>query len=67
MSFCSDVWCGGSSLKSSFPSIFHLALKKNRLAADHVIRESDPSWNLFLRRLNDWEVEEVARLLLRLD
>ena len=50
---------------SSYPSLFNLALNKEATVADIWDRgEGVGCWSpTFLRPLNDWEIEEMARFL----
>ena len=50
---------------SSYPSLFNLALNKEATVADIWDRDEGAGcWSpTFLRPLNDWEVEEMARFL----
>ena len=65
INFWKDVWCGGEALCAMFPSLYNLALNKEARVAD--IWESGNGagcWSpTFLRSLNDWEIEEMARFL----
>ncbi|WJZ95322.1 hypothetical protein VitviT2T_014100 [Vitis vinifera] len=63
--FWKDIWCGNTPLCEAFPSLFDLAGSKDAWVTDYW----DPmgevgGWTpLFLRPFNNWEVEEVERLL----
>ena len=63
INFWKDVWCGEEALCSKYPSLFNLALNKEAKIADIWDRDSGGgNWApTFLRPLNDWEIEEVAR------
>ena len=63
INFWKDVWCGEKALCSKYHSLFNLALNKEAKIADIWDRDSgDGNWApTFLRPLNDWEIEEVAR------
>ncbi|RVX19928.1 hypothetical protein CK203_004741 [Vitis vinifera] len=64
--FWNDIWCGNFALCNSFPSLYAFASSKEA----RVVELWDPSgeegvWSpSFSRPFNDWEVEEVERLLL---
>ena len=66
MKFWKDNWCGNLALCNSFPSLYAFASSKEAW----VVEFWDPSgeegvWSLsFSRPFNDWEVEEVEKLLL---
>lgn len=59
------LWCTHVLLALLFPSCYSLAQNKWGSVKDHMIRSIVLcSWNLSPRRnLNDWEVEEMGRLL----
>ena len=60
------MWCDEEALSFVFPSLFTLAAQKDVMVADlwDCSRE-EGRWSLiFLRSLNDWELEEVERFLL---
>ena len=65
INFWKDVWCGEEALCSRYPSLFNLALNKEAKITDIWDRDRGAgSWSpTFLRPLNDWEIEEVARFL----
>lgn len=67
--FWPDVWCSREPLRDLFPACFSLASSKDGTVAEHLIRLSVfCSWDLKpMRNLNDWEVEEMGRLLDVLD
>lgn len=60
--FWEDVWIGSTNLKSRFPSLYNLSLKKEA----HIQDFGNPlsgDWNLHLRRrLNDEETLEFAMM-----
>ncbi|RVW13059.1 hypothetical protein CK203_101931 [Vitis vinifera] len=64
--FWKDNWCGNFALCNSFPSLYAFASYKEAW----LVELWDPSgeegvWSpKFSRPFNDWEVEEVERLLL---
>lgn len=62
--FWMDLWCTSEPLNILF-SCFNLALAKNGLVQDHMIRSRVfCSWDLKPRRnLNDWEIEEMGCLM----
>ena len=60
-----DSWCGEIVLCNAFPTLFNLGAHKDAKVADvwDSSRE-ERGWSpIFLRHLNDWEVEEVERFL----
>ena len=61
-----DTWCGNTPLCEAYPSLFDLAVSKDARVADCWDSMGEVGgWNpRFLRPFNDWEVEEVERLLL---
>ena len=63
--FWKDNWCGNSTLCNSFPSLYAFASYKEAWIEemwDHSGGEG--VWSpRFSRPFNDWEVEEVERLL----
>ena len=65
ISFWNDVWCGEEALSLMFPNLFRLTAQKNARMADLWDWDSgDGGWNpIFLRSFNDWEMEDVDRLL----
>ncbi|RVW20629.1 4-hydroxy-tetrahydrodipicolinate reductase 2, chloroplastic [Vitis vinifera] len=68
--FWRDRWCGDSPLCVSFPSLFALSIDKGAWVADIWDPLAEGGWGgwnpYFSRVFNDWEVEEVERLLERL-
>ena len=64
--FWKDNWCGNFALCNTFPSLYAFASYKEAW----LVELWDPSgeegvWSpKFSRPFNDWEVEEVERLLL---
>ena len=65
--FWKDKWCGDDQLCTSFPSLFAISLDKEAWVADVWSHSGGGVWApRFSRRINDWEVIEVERLLLRL-
>lgn len=65
VSFWHDRWCERVCLRTLFPGCYVIAGNKRGTVADHMIRsKSLCSWNIQPRRnLNDWEIEEMGRLL----
>ena len=65
INFWKDAWCGEEALCVKYPVLFNLALNKEAKVAD--MWESNGGvggWSpIFLRALNDWEIEEMARFL----
>ena len=65
--FWKDKWYGDDTLCTSFPSLFVISLAKEAWVEDMWSHARGGVWALrFSRRLNDWEVFDVERLLLRL-
>jgi hypothetical protein len=62
ISFWEDVWCGESSLKDTFPSLFNISRFREATIADNVEYSNGfAQWNIvFTRLLHDWEVEILA-------
>ena len=66
VSFLKDKWCGTSPLSEAFPSLFALTTSKEAWVKEVWIAEGERrgSWTpIFNRPFNDWEMEEVGRLL----
>ncbi|WJZ95377.1 hypothetical protein VitviT2T_014152 [Vitis vinifera] len=64
--FWKDKWCGTSPLSEAFPSLFSIAKSKEAWVNEVWTAEGDRrgSWTpTFNRPFNDWELEEVGRLL----
>ena len=64
--FWKDKWCGTSPLSEAFPSLFSIATSKEAWVNEVWTAEGDRrgSWTpTFNRPFNDWELEEVGRLL----
>ncbi|RVW39723.1 LINE-1 reverse transcriptase-like [Vitis vinifera] len=64
--FWKDKWCGTSPLREAFPSLFSIATSKEAWVNEVWTAEGDRrgSWTpTFNRPFNDWELEEVGRLL----
>ena len=65
--FWEDKWCGDDKLCSLFPSLYAISLDKEAWVADVWSHSGGGVWApRFSRSINDWEVIEVERLLLRL-
>ncbi|RVW63178.1 putative mitochondrial protein [Vitis vinifera] len=64
--FWKDTWYENTPLCEAYPSLFDLAVSKDARVADCWDSMGEVGgWNpRFLRPFNDWEVEEVERLLL---
>ncbi|RVW89101.1 putative ribonuclease H protein [Vitis vinifera] len=64
--FWNDNWCGNFSLSNLFPSLYAFASIKEAWLEELWDHSGDEGvWNpSFSRSFNDWEVEEVERLLL---
>ncbi|KAJ9707156.1 hypothetical protein PVL29_002241 [Vitis rotundifolia] len=64
--FWNDNWCGNFSLSNLFPSLHAFASCKEAWLVELWDHSGDEGvWNpSFSRSFNDWEVEEVERLLL---
>lgn len=59
--FWNEHWVGDDSLGVLFPHLYTLSLQRNSYVAQVW---SLQGWNLLCRRvLNDWEVDEISRLL----
>ena len=65
INFWKDVWCGKEALCVRYPVLFNLALNKEAKVADMWDSEGGAGgWSpTFIRALNDWEIEEMARFL----
>ena len=65
--FWKDKWCGDDPLCIFFPSLFAISLAKEAWVEDVWSHSRGGVWApRFSRRLNDWEVFDVERFLLRL-
>ena len=65
--FWKDKWYGDDTLCTSFPSLFVISLAKEAWVEDVWSHSGGGVWApRFSRRLNDWEVFDVERFLLRL-
>ncbi|WKA09120.1 hypothetical protein VitviT2T_026797 [Vitis vinifera] len=70
VSFWKDKWCRTTLFCEAFPSLFALATSKEAWVNEVWIAEGERrgSWTPhFNRPFNDWEMEEVGRLLCCLD
>ncbi|KAJ9682276.1 hypothetical protein PVL29_018248 [Vitis rotundifolia] len=70
VSFWKDKWCGTTPLCEVFPSLFALTISKEARVNEVWTAEGERggSWTpRFNRPFNDWELEEVERLLCCLD
>ena len=70
VSFWKDKWCGISPLCEAFPSLFTIAMSKEAWVNEVWTTEGERrgSWTpTFNKSFNDWEMEEVGRLLFWLD
>ena len=65
INFWKDVWCGEEALCVRYLVLFNLALNKEAMVADMWDSGGGTGcWSsTFLRPLNDWEIEEMARFL----
>ena len=62
-----EKWCGDDKLCALFPSLYAISLDKKAWLADEWSHFGGGVWApRFSRRINDWQVIEVERLLLRL-
>lgn len=63
--FWEDTWCCPRLLREEVLSISNIDLAKEASVAECWIREGDSgNWNVPLRRrLNDWEIEDMIKLL----
>ena len=62
------VW--SEPLATEFMEIFSIAGLKNGMIKVHLLRVEDVllvGWTLFLRGINDWEMETLTTLTSRLD
>ena len=65
--FWKDRWCGDDPLCICFPSLFAISLAKEAWVEDVCSHFGGGVWiPRFSRWLNDWEVFDVERFLLRL-
>ncbi|KAF5467451.1 hypothetical protein F2P56_017276 [Juglans regia] len=66
--FWHDLWCGDSSLKLDFPSLFRIARDQNAAVGNSFCCiDNNTQWNvIFIRDVNDWEVDDVKAFLERL-
>ncbi|RVW92939.1 Transposon TX1 uncharacterized 149 kDa protein [Vitis vinifera] len=68
--FWKDKWCGTNPLCEAFPSLFSLATSKEAWVNEVWTAERDRrgSWTpTFNKSFNDWDMEEVGRLLCYLE
>ena len=65
ISFWKDTWCVEEALCLSFPSLFNLAaFKEARVENVWDSSREEGGWTpVFLRPLNDWELDEVTSFL----
>ena len=63
--FWKDAWSGEEAISISYPSLFALAANKEASVADVWEPSSERGgWTpCFFRPFNDWEVEEIQKLL----
>jgi hypothetical protein len=68
VSFWHDWWCGDKSLKQCFPVLFSIVRNKDAMVANNLVAQhGDIQWNvLFMRPVQDWEIEIVHFLFARL-
>ncbi|KAF5463697.1 hypothetical protein F2P56_013842 [Juglans regia] len=66
--FWHDLWCGNTVLKLEFPALFRIARDQNAAVCDlYCSSNNKVEWNvIFNRDVNDWEVDEVKALLVKL-
>ncbi|KAJ9706265.1 hypothetical protein PVL29_001676 [Vitis rotundifolia] len=70
VSFWKNKWCGTTLFCEPFPSLFAIATSKEAWVNEVWIGEGERRGNWtpsFNRPFNDWEMEEVGRLLCCLD
>ena len=70
VSFWKDKWCGTTPFFEAFPSLFALATSKEAWVNEVWTTEGERGGNWtprFNRPFNNWEMEEVGRLLCCLD
>ncbi|GMP95492.1 hypothetical protein CsSME_00044522 [Camellia sinensis var. sinensis] len=62
--FWHEKWCGATSLKNKFPTLFTLSSAKSGSLHFFYARKSSPNgWNLlYIRPLYAWELADEARL-----
>lgn len=66
--FLENLWCGDVPLKLGFCAINNLALNKSRTIVENFDYLGGRGWTHRLRRsLNDWEFEDLERLLRRIN
>lgn len=66
--FWEDIWCGDIPLKVELNGIYSLVVNKYGSVADNFEFGDGGGWISCLRKnFNDWEFEELARLLRRLE
>ncbi|KAG2682775.1 hypothetical protein I3843_10G000300 [Carya illinoinensis] len=63
-----DLWCGVSPLKQDFPSRFRIARDQNAAVGKSFCGiDNNIQWNvIFIRDVNDWEVDDVKAFLERI-
>jgi len=56
------LWCGDTTLKVTFPTLFGIARVKDTVVADNLEFLSDSNqWNVsFTRKAHDWEVDDFV-------
>ena len=55
------MWCGGSSLKEAFPSLYNMASVKNASIAANMDYSSGPlQWISFICVVHNWEGDVLA-------
>ncbi|RVW90897.1 Urease [Vitis vinifera] len=66
--FWSDQWCGNERLSHAFPQLYEMAVNKNATVNEMWDHSNGPGgWNLrFHRDFNDWEMDMIRGLLIRL-
>ena len=63
--FWEDKWCGEIPLCDQFPTLYAMATSKgDKVGEVWDITRDEGGWNLrFIRPFNDWEMEEIQRLI----
>jgi len=66
--FWHDIWCGDSSLKLCYPSLFSSTRYKDAWVVYNLsVQDGAAHWNVvFMRLVQDWEVEMVLSFYERL-
>ena len=69
--FWHDNWCGDQPLKLMFPLLFEIVADNNASRESLLERQLEGwsrNWHVeFIRKFNDWEIDEVASFFHLLD